>query len=701
MSGWQHAATNDKATIDGWYTGQYVGAGVGLVLGPQPCGRNLFALDVDTHNPAADGWEALYELEAEHGELPATWRSQTGSGGGHLIFEAPPGVVVRNQQASGNRVAPGIDVRGAGGQIVVSPTVHPDTQQRYEWEADHAPWDIPVAVAPSWLIALVKEPTPAATSLPTSHAQESGDSIAESVRSWWDWGHELSTLGWTVDHVDGTDIHYTRPGKQSGTSAVLHGAQGPLVVWTTEIPDSWRQAGTVTADGSGYSFSPFGGYAALHHDGNRSVAAKALRAESSTINIPNDFSITPLDMPEDAPEDTDAILRSMLLDWPEFWVADHQAEEWLWEPVIPAKRSTAIFAAGGVGKSLIVLRFVLDMIQAGHTILYLDYEMTPDDLFDRFEDMHVDEDTDLSRLHYAQLPSLPPLDTSEGGKYVNRLAELVGAELVVIDTFARTVQGDENEADTVRQFYRWTGIHLKANGRAFIRIDHAGKDTTKGQRGSSAKNDDVDVVWHLKRTDDGYTLTAKKKRMGWVPEEVELVRSDDPFVLRLRGGITYPVGTVEIANEMDRLDIPVKISERAARQAGITGRNEVVRAAIRYRKVRSPRSYLVGDLLMTQRENTNTESGNDSGRAVGRGTKLDIGARPMGALGASEETPARGHGRGAGRAGARMSVGAGAQCAPPRGAHADTRSAANDVLDQISADLRPLTLLDPTDFGLI
>ena len=112
-------------------------------------------------------------------------------------------------------------------------------------------------------------------------------------------------------------------------------------------------------------------------------------------------------------------------------------------------------------------------------------------------------DDDLAHLHYALLPPLAPLDGRAGGDDVVARAAACEAELVVIDTFGRAVSGDENEADTVRAWYRLTGQRLKADGRAFLRIDHAGKDLERGQRGTSAKNDDVDIVWRLNRLDAG------------------------------------------------------------------------------------------------------------------------------------------------------------------------------------------------------
>lgn len=374
---------------------------------------------------------------------------------------------------------------------------------------------------------------------------------------------------------------------------------------------------------------------------------------------------------EQTTDDDDAELLGMLIDWDAFWTTDHQAEEWLWEPVIAAKRATALFAAGGVGKSLIVLRMVIDLVAKGITVLYLDYEMTPDDLYDRLSEMGVDESVDLSRLRYAQLPSLPAFDTPDGGKAVNRMADLVGADIVIIDTFARAVEGDENDADTVRQFYRMTGLHLKAAGRAFVRIDHAGKDVAKGQRGSSAKNDDVDVVWRLDRTEDGYKLLAKKRRMGWVPETVNLERHDGPFRLSIKGGNSWPAGTSELAKVLDELDVNPDWGERKVRpilrDAGHRTENAVLRAAIKHRRERSESFHFIGEIAATESETTAPES-------VRRTSGAAVSGAPSGAVAENDtNTQLDGFRRSVRRSAAHPSDVSAAQCAPPMGAQSATR----------------------------
>jgi len=648
MASWQLAATVEPPKIDNWWNGLYTKCGIGIALGPQPDGRNIFAIDLDRHDPLQDGVIALAELEAEHGNLPDTVTSNTGGNGRHLLFQAPPGAIVRNQQSSGNRVAPGIDVRADGGQIVVAPTVHPESGKRYEWAPGRAPWEHNIAMAPAWLLERVVEPpTPAPmpsmsagpVSAPQFTQPSTGDSIAATVKEWWDWHHELTKRGWQPGNRPDAngDTYWTRPGKdpRDGHSAVLHAPEGPFVIFTTEIPPQWRDAGESTHDGSGWKFGAFGFYAAVEHGGNRSQAAAGLRAIQQAAEA-SQALLTPLQAPQMAdmaPEDVESYddsLNGLLIKWDEFWQADHGEAEWLAEPVIAKGRSTALFAPGGTGKSLLSLNIaaaiatgtpIFGLAMPQTTVLYLDYEMTPDDLAERLEAMGYGEDTDLTHLHYALLPSLPGLDLPEGGKAVVRLAELVGAQLVVIDTFSRAVIGDENDADTVRSWYRNTGLHLKHDNRAFLRVDHAGKDVAKGQRGTSAKNDDVDVVWQMTAKDEGaFTLTAKKRRMGWVPEKVELQRVERGGVLtfELADAHSWPSGTVEVANVLDGLGLPVETTSRAAakamRDAGKVGTDAIIRAAVKYRRTRSSLSHLTGDLgfdeAVTGSDNTTARSAN-------------------------------------------------------------------------------------------
>lgn len=289
---------------------------------------------------------------------------------------------------------------------------------------------------------------------------------------------------------------------------------------------------------------------------------------------------------------------SSAVDWAELWRHDPTSTDWLLEPLLPRGRGIATYSPAKAGKSLLSLdasakvatgRRCLDQPPGPpRSVLYIDAEMTLDDLRERLEDMGYGPSDDLTHLHYHVLPDLPPLDTPHGGAELAELAAAYEAELVVLDTVAAVVSGDENSADTYRAYWSCTGRRLKADGRTVWRLDHAGKDPTKGQRGSSAKAGDVDVVWSLDARDGGAVqLRATHRRIGWVPERVDLERLEEPL-RHERARSSWPAGTSEVAEVLDRLTVPLDATRREAtaalREAGEGRRVEVVNAALRWRR---------------------------------------------------------------------------------------------------------------------
>lgn len=114
------------------------------VLCGVPSGR-LFVVDIDGERP--DG-------------LPETPTVRT-SKGIHLYYRLPDGVEIPKANKVG-KVAPGVDIRWTGGQVVAPDSVHPETGVVYEWEEGRSPDDIPMAAPPQWIIDALSAPRPAA-----------------------------------------------------------------------------------------------------------------------------------------------------------------------------------------------------------------------------------------------------------------------------------------------------------------------------------------------------------------------------------------------------------------------------------------------------------------------------------------------------------------------------------------------------------
>lgn len=601
MTGWQHAATCELEVIGNWWGGLYRGYGIGIATGQQ---SGVWVLDID---PAHGGDDALAALEAEHGKLPDTATVETGGGGRHYFWLNPQGLEVRTRR---DVLAVGIDVRGDGGQVVAPPSTHA-SGRTYTWL--RAPWMTAVAqvaMAPDWLLALVTAPLHEPIRLPDQGIPlphvEHEDSIAAWINEVHDWQQVLPADGWTFAGQNGADTQWTRPGKdvRQGISAVLH-PNGVFVNWSTSLPALTRPE-NATGNGT-WSFSMFGYLAATRFGGDRSALASQARRQRNADELRTWTQVT-------APSAAQIIdgnppVVAGLAHWAEHgavFSGEHGDQEFVVPPLVPAGRTVAVYAPAKEGKSEVVFSAVAAYATGRsvwgqsadsvcHHIAYLDWEMTEADYRQRLDDLgYTVADVEVldTYLHYGLVPSFDPLDTERGARQLLDEIAPFGVELVVIDTFTRAVVGEDNSVDTVRNFYRHTGSLLKAHGIAVVRIDHAGKVVEAGQRGSSAKNDDVDVVWRLARMEGGATLTRTHSRISWVPERVDLRRTegDDRIVYTWSNDETklYPAGTAEVAALLDKAQVPLDVGLSAA-QVMVGRRRSVVSAALRYRREQAER----------------------------------------------------------------------------------------------------------------
>jgi hypothetical protein len=158
------------------------------------------------------------------------------------------------------------------------------------------------------------------------------------------------------------------------------------------------------------------------------------------------------------------------------------------------------------------------------------------------------------------------------------------------------VKGEENDNDTWLNFYKHTGLALKQAKVALIRLDHTGKDGTKGERGGSAKRGDVDASWLLTETVKGerYRLECVKNRFQLAAKELALKRHDDPLCHTVEdigvGGGEEEAKIRELIGVADRDDLPVETGARKFRkwmiERNLKGGKHAMEEAIRRRKNR-------------------------------------------------------------------------------------------------------------------
>lgn len=566
---------------------------------------DVIGLDVDVYH---GGDATLAELLARCGLLPPTWISHSGrnDGSGIRFYRVPPGMAWVAGLA-------GIEIIQRNHRYsVVYPSTHPDGRG-YDW-ADQIE-----------ALEVRSREIPAVENLPELP---------------WTWIAELSRIRETslavrpeaVDIAGRTafvDEHHRadQPGyigtilahfaEQWEAGYSRHDSMQHCLIWAMECVRAGIASGRPTvallADRWVEAVSPDARRAQIESDHRttefeamlRHAIGKVQAKPEAEMQHLHDVVAGPTMRPGPAPEiDVDQPDASpIFLDWATFADRDEAARSWLVESFWPWGRSMALWAAAKTGKSELALWCAVKLALGEHPwtgdpvepvdVAYFDYEMTEDDLDDRLAAFGINP-TRLGRLHYALLPPLHALDDTKGGGEVEQLVVEVGAKAVVFDTFSRAVGGDENEADTVRAFYRFTGSRLKRLGIGYLRIDHAGKDPTKGQRGSSAKRDDVDIVWRMTRANgstSGLGLSCEgSSRLSWVGPHLAIDRSEVSGVLSYSSAVRlgWPAGTAEKVKQLDALGLPVGVSRRAARTAleaaGLTpGRNQLLSAAIKFR----------------------------------------------------------------------------------------------------------------------
>lgn len=161
QDGWQAAATSDAFSLLESFPD---GANIGIATGD-----DFTVIDADVKSGGLESVEAL--------GLPPTLTVRTRSGGLHYYFRTPRGQTVAN---SASRLAPGVDVRGAGGYVVGPGSVVGGRPYVIENDA-------PVAELPTEIVArchAARERSPDAGQLALGVDPEGSEAGAERARQY-------------------------------------------------------------------------------------------------------------------------------------------------------------------------------------------------------------------------------------------------------------------------------------------------------------------------------------------------------------------------------------------------------------------------------------------------------------------------------------------------------------------------------------
>ena len=582
----------------------------------------VIGIDVD-HYDGKDGGGTLAALQDLNGPLPETWRTGSRADGvsGIRLYRVPEGLRWPGDLGNGIEI-----IQTRHRYAVVWPSVHPNGGT-YRW------------TGPDGVIRASGVPSPADLALlPAEWVDGLTSGAAEQ--------------NVTAATLDGAAVNAWLAGRGPGEPCrrMAHAAQGyaaALASGQRSRHDSAMDAAMgvchLAAEGHTGALEALGVVRSAFMDavaGHRTLeeaAAEWDRLQDGAVSIaaagsvatadPCADPLTQLDgliMPEDRPlaladlvapgpvtdavpavADVQGVVERVLpvVDWADRW--DRPIiQEWIVEPILPARRLVALYSPPKMGKSLLMLeiaaavasgREVLGSVPAPRRVLYVDFENDIDaDVIPRLKGMGY-QAADLGRLDYLSFPSMGALDTERGSLELMAALDTYRSEVVVVDTVSRAVEGLENENDTWLNFYRHTGLKLKQRGVSLVRLDHSGKDETKGQRGGSAKSGDVDAVWRLSTVvqDKTFRLDCEAARMPITEKTLIFERLQDPLRHKVAGAgpvAAFRHKEAAVVAFMDQEDLPLDTGRKTLRAAlsgsGITASNTVLDAAIKARRDR-------------------------------------------------------------------------------------------------------------------
>jgi len=385
---------------------------------------------------------------------------------------------------------------------------------------------------------IVEETVISNSGISTSHPPATASVISDfNSTHGIDWVRDqLSRAGYRFSHFDKRRgvFRYCRPGSETGVAGVVvfQGSRGDWCVYSHHG----------AADPlSGRVSDPFSLLATLNYSGDNSQAYRSIVPREPTIteqlaSRAAASSITQVEQAKPEAEtnkepaaDAQITSERKLFDIVHFSDLREEPVQWLVRDLIPASGFVALFGRPGSYKSFVAM-YIASQIASGGTVfgkettrggvLYVAAEGQGGIYKRTVALMQKYEIPQQAEFYFLRQPlnlrsSLADLDTLTESLE----AKNVRPSLIILDTLARNFgNGEENSATDMGAFISVIGEMQRRIGCAVMVVHHAGKDDTKGMRGSSALLGAVDAELECVRTSEkddekrtGKITTTKQK----------------------------------------------------------------------------------------------------------------------------------------------------------------------------------------------
>jgi len=544
-----------REQIIDWFSGDCIGLGIvtGTVSG------SLEMAEFEGRAIASGLLDEAREL-AQNSGLGNLWEilvngyvELTPSGGLHFLYRiadepVPGNTKIARRPGENDGVEVLIETRGEGGMVIVAPSHSTTHSSGQPWVMlKGSPATIPMFSFDerNAIHAIFK----ALDSMPVKEAiverlnpkDSSGEKPGDDFNNRATWKEILEPLGWRVVYTSGGITYWRRPGKDVGISATTGKNDGDnLFVFTT----------STTFDAE-KPYSKFAAFAHLHHNGDFSSAARALRMQGygAIPNASNLSSLPSLSQPQ----------SPMLQVVPQVPV-----DESSWKPVdlniyfdgtykmaetsmlmrtdgqslLYQGKVHSFYGESESGKSWLAQIAVAEQLKAFKKVIYIDFESDAADLVSRLQSLKVTQPEILQNFTYIR----PDAARDHADPYWRALLEPNCASLVIIDgvTEALTMWGGETkDNDAITRWMRlFPRAIAEASGACVVQIDHVTKDAqTRGRFaiGGQAKLATIDgaafLIEPLEALAPGrtgtLTMRVTKDRPGFIRKISGMYRKSD------------------------------------------------------------------------------------------------------------------------------------------------------------------------------
>lgn len=487
--------------ITTWFTGVYAAYGVGIVTGAV---SGIFVIDVD-EGPGKPGNETITNVQMIHGDLPFTVQARTGGGGLHVILRHPRDIWVTTAK---NVLGPGVDVRGDGGFIVASPSLH-ESGRYYLWDETSHPRTTPIADAPAWLVELIETPPPDAQG-----RRPASTGTGEIVKDAWGKvvdGRERHMVG-IICGVIAT--HLRDCGLLPSVEAVLTEA------WPSYERTTRARGISLEEDGRGLSLM------------RQRTGHFLRRAASGKWRVAPPFPESPAGTPPGQMRDIPSRpSRIRLLSLAELRALP--PPEWLIHGLVPEKSLVVPYGPPKSGKTFIVLSAGLHIAAGmpwfGHAVkqgavVYIAGEGTGG-ISIRVQAMcavyGISEDVPFwvvpVAVNFSDKNAIQQLSDA-----IRATVGTIRIAMIVVDTLARAMPGaDENSAQEVGLVIAACDGLKEEFECTVAPVHHEGKDSNRGARGTSALRGAWDAAFQIRTEGKRTTLIVTDQKEGESGQRLE------------------------------------------------------------------------------------------------------------------------------------------------------------------------------------